>query len=397
MNRALIAAGLLTATVALTPAVAHADSSPVSPQSRNPFTRDVLKTPTTRPSTTLATGLLTPLSAAMAGNGNVYFSENFAGLLHIVGPDKKVRTVFSSGGDEVGAISVRGNRVTFSTSGKTSTLRKIVAGKQSATANLSAFEAAHNPDGKFTYGFRGLAVGCAKKFPKDFPVTYRGMNDNAHPYATYFDGRNTFVADAGANAIWKVSDSGRISTVAVLPPVPQKVTMADLKGSPLPSCVVGKTYYAEAVPTGITMSPKGQLLVSSLPGGLERGGSVWQINPRSGAKKTIATGLSGGITSISVSPNGQIYLAALFTGQILRLPACGGKPVVLQQVSMPGSVEWTRKGLLVTSDVLTGAGDPESGEPPSGPPAGKVQLYSLYPAKKCTNVVGNGMRAMCRM
>lgn len=401
MKRTLLVAGGVAAAMTLCPAIAQADPSPVSPLTSGPMAKGALqqaltKKVTARPSQTLATGLLTPLSVAMAPKGEVYFSQNFAGTLNSVGQDHTVRTVYRAQG-EVGAISVRGNRVTFAVTAQTATLRRLVGGKVATVANLSAYEAKNNPDGKFTYGFPGLTTSCAKQFPQDFPVSNRGGNDNSHPYATYYDGHDTYVADAGANAIWKVSDAGKISTVAVLPPVPQKVTAGDIAGTGLPSCVVGKTYLAEAVPTGITMSPKGQLLVSSLPGGLERGGAVWQINPRNGSKKKIASGLNGGMTSISVSPNGQIYLAAIFSGQVLRLPACGGKPVVLQQVSMPGAVAWTPRGLLVTSDALVGAGDPESGQPSTEAPGGKVLLYGLYPGKKCTHVAGGGIAAMCRM
>lgn len=402
MKRSLAVAGAVVATLTLTPVVAQADPNPVVPHA-SPFTLTPLKKATARPSQTLATGLLGPLSVAMAKNGSVYFSQNFAGTLNIVGPDKKVKTVFAStGGAEVGAVSARGDRITFATTaagpGSYSMLHRIVKGKVVTFGNLTAYETKYNPDGKQSYGVPNLASSCAKQVPKAFqPISYRGMNDNSHPYATYFDGKNTYVADAGANAILKVTDSGKISTVAVLPPVPQKITAADIASQPgLPTCLIGKTYYAEGVPTGITMSPKGKLLVSQLPGGFGANGNVWEINPRTGAKKAIARNLAG-ITSISVSPNGQIYLSQLFAGLVLRLPACGGKPVVLQQVSQPGAVAWTPKGLLVTADVMSGIGDPDSGQPPSGPPAGKVLLYSLYPATKCPHgAVSGGVSALCR-
>lgn len=400
MNRTLAVAAGVAAAVALTPPLAQADPNPVSPHA-SPFVLSPLKTSTLRPSQTVATGLLTPLSVTMASNGSVYFTQNFAGLLNIVGPDRKVRTVFSSGGSEVGAVSSHGNRITFATTaagpGTSSMLHRLINGKASNFGNLTAYEAKYNPDGKQSYGVPNLAPSCAKQVPKEFgPISYKGMNDNAHPYATYFDGKNTYVADAGANDILKVSDSGKVSTVAVLPPIPQKITAEDIKQNPgLPSCLIGKTFYAEGVPTGITMY-KGKLLVSQLPGGMGRGGSVWQINPTTGTKKKLASDLAG-ITSISVSPNGQVYLASMFAGVVLRLPACGGKPVVLQSVSQPGAVSWSPKGLLVTADVLAGAGDPDSGEPPSGPPAAKVLLYSLYPGKKCPTAVAGGKSPMCRM
>lgn len=397
MKPSLVAAAGAAAALALTPAVAHADPSPVSPLTRGSLATTLRQQFTARPSQTVATGLLTPLSVAMAPKGEIYFSQNFAGKLDIVGPDRKVKTIFSAQG-EVGAVSVRGARVTFAVTAQTSTLRKMERGKVSTTANLSAYETKYNPDGKQTYGVPDLPASCVKQVPKQYlPISYKGMNDNSHPYATYYDGHNTYVADAGANTILKVTDSGKISTVAVLPPVPQKITAADVQSQPgLPTCLIGHTFYAEGVPTGITMSPKGQLLVSQLPGGFGHDGSVWQINPRTGAKKAIAKGL-GGITSISVSPGGQIYLTSLFAGQVLRLPACGGKPVVLQQVAMPGAVAWTPKGLLVTADVMVGAGDPESGQPSTEAPGGKVLLYGLYPGKKCPRSVSGGMSAMCRM
>src|SRR5688572_2284827 len=68
----------------------------------------------------LAEGLVSPLSAAVAGDGTVYFSQNFAGLLTRVAPGGEPEVVFAHpDGAEVGAVSVDAEGVTFATTGGT--------------------------------------------------------------------------------------------------------------------------------------------------------------------------------------------------------------------------------------------------------------------------------------
>ena len=67
---------------------------------------------------TLAKGLLSPLSLAVAADGTVFYSQNFAGTLNVRRPGKKPKTIYQATvpGTEVGAVSVARGNVKFATS-----------------------------------------------------------------------------------------------------------------------------------------------------------------------------------------------------------------------------------------------------------------------------------------
>lgn len=172
-------------------------------------------------------------------------------------------------------------------------------------ADVHAYETANNPDKVNTYGVTD-PNSCAAG------MSYTGLID-AHVYAVASWKGSWLIADAGANAIFKVSDRGAISTLAVLPAVPVKLT-AELVGMlGLGDCAIGDTYYAEPVPTGIAIGQGGVIYVSTLPGfpgESVSAGAVWKIDPRNGKATQVVSGLSGP-TSIAVSGR-SIYVAELF-------------------------------------------------------------------------------------
>ena len=95
------------------------------------------------------------------------------------------------------------------------------------------------------------------------------------------------------------------------------------------------------------------LYVSTLPGGPEGSalgarGSVYVVNPWTGASHRIATGFAGA-TNVAVSPGGTVYVAELFGGQISVISHGHGKKLV----SLPGalSVEWASRGVLYASTI----------------------------------------------
>jgi hypothetical protein len=121
------------------------------------------------------------------------------------------------------------------------------------------------------------------------------------------------VADAAGNDILRVRADGTISTVAVLPPQPTVVTADAADALGLPDCAIGLTYNFEAVPTDVEVGRDGQLYVSLLPGGPEdpnlgARGSVYAVNPQTGATHQIATGFAGA-TNLALGPDGTIYVA----------------------------------------------------------------------------------------
>ena len=124
------------------------------------------------------------------------------------------------------------------------------------TASLSAYERAHNPDRTITYGVPRPSA-CVRKAFKALdggPAGYAGRVDS-HPVAVAGAGTTWFVADAGANAVLRVDAAGTVSLVNVLPHQPFRFSSQTVRALGLPSCVVGATYYAEAVPTDLDVGP----------------------------------------------------------------------------------------------------------------------------------------------
>jgi hypothetical protein len=351
----------------------------------------------------LATGLLSPLRAAVSAHGTAYVSENFAGKIDRVTPWGTTRTIYTDpNGYEVGGVSVAGRSVVFTVTQSQgegvnldSWLKvRYPSGHVRTIADLHNYEAHANPDQGTTYGFRHIDPTCAAKWPaENGPATYTGAVDS-HPYATYVrrDGW-IYVADAGGNDILLVSPSGHtIRTVAILPGIPLRITSAVATGMGLDPCFVGSTYYFEPVPTDVEVGRNGTVYVTSLPGGPEgpelgARGSVFAIGghhhhgghhhgwhhhggkaAHSRMAHRIVTGLLGP-TGLAVAPNGTMYVAQLFGNEISRVTLHRHRAVVTNLISttQPAEVEWTRWGLYFTDNVLSGTpADPNGNMVPSG-------------------------------
>ena len=159
--------------------------------------------------TVVAEGLVSPLSLAVADDGSVFVSQNFAGALTKVPFGGEPTQVFADEAQrEVGAVSVSGTVVTFATTGdpmkpdaRLWTLDS--EGTQTLVANLGAHEKKNNADAEKTYGIGHLGKECTQAIPRSKRagiVPYGGIVES-HPYASYVDGATTYVADAAANAI----------------------------------------------------------------------------------------------------------------------------------------------------------------------------------------------------
>lgn len=322
----------------------------------------------------LAKDLLSPLSLAVANDGTVVYSQNFAGLLNIKRPGKKPQVAYAADvpGTEVGAVSVGGRGVQFATTfipeegqeGEPHTaLMRLSGGGATEVADLWAYEEEHNPDGDVVYGLRDLPNEC--EVPEDF-APYPGIIES-HPYATTQRGGATYVADAAANAIFKVGRSGKVSTVAVLPAQGIEVTEGLAEAFGFPECAIGLTYYFEAVPTDVEVGPNGRLYVSLLPGGPEdpslgNRASVYKVNPETGSAKLVVGGLLSA-TGLAVKPNGNLYVAELFGGRIARIKKGSSKIGTLLQAGLPGDVELRRNGdIYATIQVLPGEEEPPAGQ-----------------------------------
>jgi len=311
------------------------------------------------PRSTLASGLVSPLTAAVTSTGTAYVSQNFAGSIVRIKPGKAPHTVFQARkGVEAGAVSVRKGVLTFSLSigeGKGSLIKqRSKSGNVTTLANTGAYERNKNPDGDVVYGFRDITKPCAAKFPKNFPVKYKGIVDT-HAYATDSGFGSLWVADAAGNDILRI-ENGHISTVAVLPPVPIKITAKAAKANHVPKCAAGLKYWFEPVPTDVE-AWHGQLYVSALTGGPEDGsfgpqGRLYTISPVNGEPTLLAKGLAGAV-GVAVSPEGDVFATELFGNRIVRLRDGSGTPQLFRKAKQPAAIEWSRSGLYATTNVLS--------------------------------------------
>lgn len=321
----------------------------------------------------LADGLLSALSVAVGDDGAVYAAQNFAATLTKIPAGGEAAPMYADEGQrEVGAVSVSGDVVTFATTGekdvKLYTLTPDGEGlAQDMVADLWAYESTENPDHHTTYGITGLKKSC--KVAKAYRP-HKGIKD-AHPYGSETIDGITYVADAGANAVFAVNGEGELSTVAVLPPTNIKITKTVRKVLEVPKCAQGKTFRAEGVPTDVVAGPDGTLYVSSLPGGPEdprmgANGAVYQIDPATGEVDRVVKGLVSP-TGIAVGSDDSIYVASLFGNQVVAIDASGAR-TTFAEVAAPGDVDYANGYLYVTA----------SGFGPTGPtPTGQVLKFPL--------------------
>lgn len=332
--------------------------------------------------TTLAKGLVSPLSAAVDDDGTAYVTQNFAGLLSKVRKGKKPQVVYKSkGGNEVGGVSVFHGKLVFTETASdaegnpTKTWVKWIApsGKVKTLANIRAFENDRNPDAKITYGLRGVSAECAAQWPADMfgPATYPGITDS-HPYATLqVDEGTVYVADAGMNAVLAISPKGKVRTVAVTPAVPVTITAEMVTAMGLPACVTGLTYYGESVPTDIALGSDKKLYVTTEGGGLGEQmplGSVYAVGLKSGKLKKVAGGLFAPV-GIAIAANDDMFVSELFGGRISRIKHGTGKVKTYAKTPLPAAVEWTPDGLYATTHVLPPQDQPDA------PPGGRLVRY----------------------
>jgi sugar lactone lactonase YvrE len=314
----------------------------------------------------VADGFAGPLGLAIGADGTVYVAQAFLGTLTAIDRDGD-RTDLVTGEPVAGGVEALGRgQVVYTTRvgepgvppSEASLMRVTPAGKTRQLASLLAYEAAENPDATNLYGFVDLDPACAAEVDAAFggqvaTTPYPGQVDS-NPYAVAFDRGGFVVADAGGNDIVRVGANGRVSTVAVLPPIDTTLGPEVVEEFGAPECVVGATYRAEPVPTDVEVGPDGSYYVSSLPGFPEAPGtgSVFRVT-RSGSVDLVATGFSGAV-DLAVTDDGTIYVAELFGGQISQI--VDGDASVLVEVTEPAAVEVAPNGTLYATTDAFGNG-----------------------------------------
>ena len=310
---------------------------------------------------TVAKGLVGPLSVAQAPDGTRYWADTFAGVLYKQALDGTVSVVYKSKRKAPEGVSADGGLLRFTTGSNDNKAGAVwtldAAGAPQLIADTFKHEKRDNPDGRVTYGFLNTPKSCLDKLPEEVPASYEGVKET-HPYATAVANGVTYVADAGANAVFAVAVDGTVSTVALIKPAKVKITAEGAEANGLPSCTVGRKYAFEAVPTDIEVGPGGVLYVTSLPGGPEDGslganGRVLTVDPVSGKVSTLASGLISP-TGVAVTSTGDVYVAQLFRGVISKIRAGSDKVRTYAKVPLPAAVEVTPTGLLATINALPG-------------------------------------------
>lgn len=320
----------------------------------------------------IASGLVGPLQFEVSGNGRIYVGQSFAGLLSVVNPNGKVVNLTAEEGSITGVAADRG-RVAYTFRGgdgpppelgrfgnREVPAAPIIAqlklrrpdGTVRIVADLGKYESKRNPDKANRYGFRGLSAGCLAELPPDF-APYHGLVDS-NPYALLETDGGWYVADAGANAIFKVTKKGKISTYAVLKPQLAKITAEVAEMFELPDCVVGKSYAFEPVPTDVEWGKDGRLLGTLLPGGPEDAslgarGSLVSYRPN-GKTDTLAAGFLGA-TNLAVGPGKRVFVAELFGNRVAIVR--DGKVVRSIKAEAPGGLEYVDGRLIASTEVFT--------------------------------------------
>jgi hypothetical protein len=291
--------------------------------------------------------VLAPYQLAFT-KGALYTSDGGSSTVNrLVGKKLKVLAKGAKGSDLSGvAVNENGDLAYTSTifagegAVKSSLTIKTAAGK-TVVANLLKYEKVVNPDADVRYGI-DHPTKCQKKAFKPLGgATYHGLVDS-HPYAvTPLGAHGWVVADAAGNDLLKVSKTGHISTLSVLPRQATVITPEAAKALGLPDCVVGAVYNFEPVPTDLELSGH-DLIVSLLPGGPEdpslgARGKVYRVDATCGLAYPVASGFLGA-TNVAVAPDGRIFVAELFGNTISVIT--GGKSSTYLKLPNVVSLAW---------------------------------------------------------
>jgi DNA-binding beta-propeller fold protein YncE len=204
----------------------------------------------------------------------------------------------------------------------------------SPIADVSGFEAAENPDG--------------------------GVPDS-NPQGLLARGGGWTVADAGANALFRVNGQGSIRTLAVFPDV--LVDAPAFLGLP-----EGAQIPMQAVPTTVVRRGNwyyvGQLTGFPFPVGAA---SVWRVPVVGGDPEVWADGFTN-IIDIASGPNGSLYVLEIahnsllsgdLTGALYRVDRDGDRHLLLTDpLQAPGGLAVDRDGTLLVTNcgVCPGGG-----------------------------------------
>ncbi len=185
-------------------------------------------------------------------------------------------------------------------------------GRWRVEADVTAFEAAQNPDG--------------------------GPSDS-NPYGVLAAPGRQYVTDAGGNSLVEVRPDGGVALVATFP---KRAVPPGAPGNP-------PFTEAEAVPTGVARGPDGAVYVSTLTGVPFLPGSavIYRVAPGGGAPTVYATGFTA-VTDFDFGLDGSLYVVQFASGPFLSGPGS------LERVARDGTRSTVAAGLIAPTGVAVG-------------------------------------------
>lgn len=224
-------------------------------------------------------------------------------------------------------------------------------------ADLMEHELENNPDGQTQFDEQGAPLDALS---------------NPFHFVRDQSGKGAFlVADAGANAVLRVSKHGRVSTF-FLPPV---VRDGECAGRPNNTA---DGFGCDPVPTGLAYGADGLLYVSTHGAEAPGAGRVYVLTPRHGHVVRVIDGLDSP-TGVAVSPHGTVDVSNVIegapagegpppegfdpaeVGEITRIRTNGERSVA--QVTMPTGLLWRHGALYASAWSIAGfLGIPDAGQ-----------------------------------
>lgn len=211
-------------------------------------------------------------------------------------------------------------------------LKAIPQSPATVLADLRAFETANDPD---------------------------GQGDESNPYGVLDLGNRVLVADAAGNDILSVDRRGRISVFAVLP---------NISGGACDTRPNQGGNFCDPVPTSLTLSKDGDIIVAGLGSLVPGAGRVWELDRHTGHIQQTWTGFTS-VTGAAQDRDGNLYVSQLFAanpagapGQVVMVPRRG--PRATLAVPFPAGVVADRAGHVYVSayslSTAAGSGTPDS-------------------------------------
>lgn len=203
-------------------------------------------------------------------------------------------------------------------------------GHMRAVADISAYEAAANPDGG-------------------------AFDSNPNSVTTKWG--KVFVVDAGGNSLLRVHRSGEISTVAVFP---------DRLITPPPGMGLPDPFPMQAVPANVVVGPDGALYVSQLTGFpfLVGAANIYRVEP--GSPPEVYAGDLTNVTDLAFDRHGNLYVVEFAAsglasgdpaGALIKIRPDGSRETVLSEgLVNPYGVAIGRGGDIYVSNYGGSAG-----------------------------------------